>query len=114
MKKVELKVIEGQIFVQGKNQEFLTDYKDQLLNLVGQQEQGMTLADMHKINKVFDKLEEAKCPGFMLLEDAEFELVKARCENPKFVVFSKDLMIMCDEIIASPEHLANIKEKASG
>ena len=105
MKKIELKITDGKI----QGQDYQVDYQVELTKLIGVSEQGLSLADMHKIDKVFDKLEKADCPGYVLLEDAEHELLKARCENPKFAVFCKELMYMCDVVVDAPEHLVDAK-----
>jgi len=105
MKKIELKIVEGKI----QAQDYQVNYKVELTKLIGVSEQGLSLADMHKIDKVFDKLEGAKCPGHVLLEDAEHELLKARCQNPKFAVFCKELMHMCDGVVDAPDHLVDAK-----
>ena len=105
MKKTELKIVDGKI----QGQDYVVNYKTELTKLIGVSQEGMSLADMHKVDKVFDKLEAAECPGVVLLEDAEHELLKERCKNPKFAVFCKELMHMCDGAVDAPDHLVDAK-----
>lgn len=78
------------------------DYKEQLILLISNPADGMNLGEMRNIERVYDKLIDALCPGFVLLEDAEHATLKLILESAKFRVFDKDILLMVETVIASP------------
>lgn len=99
MKKVMLTVTSCTI-----NGELLPlDYKEQLLGLIVNPAEGMNLAQMRNVEKVYDKLVEANSPGFVLLEDAEHATLKQILETVKFKVFDKAIKLMVETVIASDQ-----------
>ena len=83
------------------------DYKEQLIGLISNPAEGMNLAQMRNIEKVYDKLTEAQCPGSMLLEDAEHATLKQILETVKFKVFDKDIKLMVETVIAAEDYKVN-------
>lgn len=77
------------------------DYKEQLTGIIINPAEGMNLAEMRDIEKVYDKLEGSDCPGFILLEDAEHRTLKAALEVTKFRVFNKEIKRMIESVIAA-------------
>lgn len=76
------------------------DYKEQLLGIIVNPADGMNLAEMRSIEKVYDKLERAECPGSILLEDAEHVTLKGILETTKFRLFSKEIKQMVESVVA--------------
>lgn len=85
------------------------DYKEQLIGLIVNPPGGMNLREMRDMEKVYDKLVEAQCPGFMLLEDAEHKTLSEflQDEKQKFKVFDKDIKLMLESVIASDQVQVN-------
>jgi len=110
MKKVALIKTEHTI----QEKEFPLDYREQYISLITGSTDGFSYAQMRKVDKVFDKLEAAKGKDFVLLEDAEHEVLKGKLENPQFSVFTKELFAMCTSGIEAPEHLETIKAPKEG
>ena len=77
------------------------DYAQQLIGLISNPADGMNLAQMRNIEKVFDKLDAASCPGSILLEDAEHKTLKDVLEKAVFKVFNKDIKRMIESVIAA-------------
>ena len=98
MKKVILKV---EICVIN-DEETPLDYQRILLSLISNPADGMNLAEMRNVEKIYDKLEAVECPGYMLLEDAEHATLKQILESVKFKVFNKTIKAMVESVIASP------------
>ena len=92
-----------------QEKEFPLDYREQYKSLITGSTEGFSYAQMKKVDKVYDKLEAADGKGFVLLEDAEHEVLKAKLENPQFSVFTKELFQMCTSGIESPDHIESVK-----
>lgn len=79
-------------------------YNEALIGLISNPVDGMNLREMRDIEKVYDKLIEAPCPGFVLLEDAEHATLKGILENDKtrFKAFDKGIKAMIESVVNSP------------
>lgn len=97
MKKIQLALTN--CVINGETSEL--DYREQLLALICNPADGMNLAEMRNIEKVYDKLSEAQCPGSVLLEDAEHATLEGILRQVKFRVFSKDIKTMVESVISA-------------
>ena len=92
-----------------QEKEFPLDYREQFKSLITGSTEGFTYVQMKKVDKVYDKLVAAKGKDFVLLEDAEHDVLKAKLENPGFAIFTKELFEMCTSGIESPDHIESVK-----
>ena len=99
MRKFQLRELKHDVL--GNVQEL--NYKDQLIGLVSVVESGMTIVDMRKIEKVVDKLEAADCPGWLELEDAEHETLKAALTKAQFRIYTKAVKNMIESVLEAKE-----------
>ena len=109
MKKIPLTVTTHTI--QGK--EYPLDYREQYIALITGSQEGFSYEQMRRVNTVYDKLTAAEAGSYVLLEDAEHDVLKARLADPKFTVFTKQLFEMCTACIEAPEHLAELENKSA-
>lgn len=77
------------------------NYKELLLGLIINPADGMNLVQMRNIEKVYDKLTDAACPGTVLLEDAEHATLKGILETTIFRVFDKDIKLMVESVLTA-------------
>ena len=80
------------------------DYREQLIGLISNPTDGMNLVTMRRIEKVYDKLDAADCPGHVLLEDAEHATMKEILEKIIYKTFSKGIKDMVEAVIASEDY----------
>jgi hypothetical protein len=72
-------------------------YKDLMLTILNKPIEGGSISEQRKVSAVMDKVEAAK--DILLLEDAEWETLKARAERFSWGIISKEIVAFVDSIL---------------
>ena len=80
-------------------------YKELILTVLNKPIEGGTIDEQRKVAAVMGKVDAAH--GFLILEDAEWALLKIRIEKYSWLIISPDLVRFCDAILQAEE--ANIQ-----
>lgn len=97
MKRVELKVIKI-----GDKDEL--SYRDHLISLIKSPldpKNGVGIDELRKSVRLLDKIESAPETGFVDLEDADFQVLKEKIENGKFMRSTRELLQFLEDILNS-------------
>jgi len=97
MKNVELK--------QTKIGELTLDYRDHAVQAlcIPLDPQGVNYDEMSKVLPIVKKLKAAKVPGYVLLEDAEYDILVKRVKNLRYQTATVEVFEMLDELTNAPE-----------
>jgi len=89
----------------GQSEELYVDILLGLLYRPTDPQRGMDLAELRKVNKIVDVLEAAKDAqaDHVDLEDAYFDLVKARIEGAKYLVYQRPFLHFAEDIVGARE-----------
>ena len=83
--------------------ERVVSYKEALriqIERPASQQAGMNVAEMRTALKLLDKLDAAT--DVLVLEDAEWEVVKGKVESAGWVKADRGIMQFCDDVISAP------------
>lgn len=93
-------------------------YREVLLGVAsrqpsGERQTGFDIAEMRKSMKVIDKLEAAEGQDSVMLEDAEFELLKTRLEQTRWTMVTREFLKFLDDVINAPTQESKPQEASA-
>ena len=99
MKTIELRVVKIESNEDVARTGFELRYRTEFLRLVSTFSQGLTIDEQRRMVKLNKKLRHADEVSTILLEDAEWEILKQNVLSAKFTFFAEELIEMADSVI---------------
>ena len=86
-------------------------YKELILTVLNKPIEGGTIDEQRKVAAVMGKVDAAH--DFLILEDAEWNLLKIRIEKYPWLIISLDIVRFCDAILLAEDATIQLVEEAS-